>query len=151
MTEDTPYLQAKVLLAVITLVEYRSKKQADIRSISELSGFSSELTNHLVNKLETLGAVRRITGAFEDRVAILDENAIAPLFEEKFSSNIEDEVAQFAQQQKAKHADINSLFQTGGESKKDLFSSLEEKLKAGGKVKRENPLDAIGKKKDQTE
>ena len=149
MSEITPYIQAKVLLAAITLIEYREKKQADIESIAELTTFSVEMVHHLVNKLEEIGAVRRITGPFTDRVAIADEPAVDQLKGKEFAPGIEDEVARFAQQQKAKHADISNLFKGGGEKKKDLFSSIQDRIKSGGKQKKENPLDAIGKKEDE--
>ena len=150
MEEITPYRQARVLLAAIVLAEHRSKKQANIRTIAELSTFSEELVHHLVNKLEDLGAVRRIAGPFEDGVTIEDETAIEALRDEEFSANIDDEVVRFAERQKAKQSEIDKLFKGDDENKKDLRSSLEEQLKAGGKQKKENPLDAItGDKKDK--
>ena len=64
---------------------------------------------------------------------------------EQFSANIEDQVEQFARKQKEKQADIQSLFSGDSKEKKDLRTSLEDQLKAGGRLKKENPLDALTK------
>ena len=154
MEEGTPYFEAKVLLAAIILVEHRDKKQAEISALAELTRFSVEMVHHLVNKLEGLGAVRRISGPFEDRVAIVDESAIEPLVDQKHSSDIEDEVSAFASKQKAKQEQIQNLFSSGDPKKDEMRATLEDQLKVGGKVKKENPLDALtggGKKKLESE
>lgn len=148
MEKVTPYIEAKVLLAAIVILEYRGKKSPDVKMISELTTFSVEKVYSIVKKLENLGAVKRIAGPFDDNVVIKDESLLEELREEEFSANIEDEVADFAEKQKSKFADIDSLFGSG-DKKQDLKQSLEEQIKAGGKVKKENPLDIFSTKKDK--
>jgi DNA-binding MarR family transcriptional regulator len=149
MDAENPYVLSRVLLAAVVLLEFKKKKQPEIAEIADLVGVSEELIHHLVNQLEGLGALRRITGPFEDRVAIEDETAIEALKGEQFSANIENEVAQFAEQQKKKQADIESLFKGDGSEKKDLFASLQDQLRSGGKNDKENPLDKLMGKKDK--
>ena len=151
MSETTPYLEAKALLAAIVVIEFRDKKQPSINEIAQLIVLSSERTHYLVNKLEQLGALRRITGPFDDKAAILDESLVEGLKDDSYSANIEDEVVAFAKKQKEKQEDIENLFKSGSSEKKDMFDSLQDQLKTGGPPKKENPLDALGggkKKKD---
>lgn len=149
MEEANPYQQAKVFLAAITLIEYRDQKQADVGAIARLTTFSVERVHHLTNKLEKLGAVRRITGAFEDRVSVVDETAIESLQGESYSASIDSEVAQFADKQRAKQTEIENLFGGGDVRKQDLRSTLEDQLKSGGKTKKANPLDELSQPKDE--
>ena len=142
MEQSTPYSEAKVLIAAIILAAHRTKKEADVKTIGDLSQFSTEKVLHIVKKLEDLGAVRRITGPFDDKVIIEDESLIDTLKGKEHSANIENEVARFAENQKSKISDINSLF-SKGEEDEEKHSSLEEQIKAGGKAKKANPLDAI--------
>lgn len=154
MEQITPYTEAKVVIAAIILAAYRTKKEADIKTIGELSLFSTEKVLHIVKKLEDMGAVRRIVGPFDDKVVIVDESIVETLKGEEYSANIENDVARFAEKQKSKFSDINSLF-SKGDDKNEKHSSLEDQLKAGGKPKKENPLDSISfgsrKEKKNTE
>ena len=151
MSETTPYFEARAVIAAIIVIEFREKKQVSIKEIAQLTSLSVERTHYLVNKLEQLGALRRITGPFEDKAAIVDETLIEQLKEQNYSANIEDEVAAFAKKQKEKQADIENLFKSGGEDKKDMFASLQDQLKTGGPPKKENPLDALSKGKKQNQ
>ena len=146
MEKESPYVQGRVLLSAITLIQYKGKEEADVGSIAELVGWSEELTHHVVNKMEEIGAVKRITGPFKDRVNVLDHLAIEELKGQEFDANIEDEISAFAEKQKAKNAEIQNLFGGKSKDKDNLFASLADDLKTGGKKKKENPLDALTKK-----
>ncbi len=150
MDRATPYLEGKIILAAVLVLEFRDKKNPDVNMISELTTFSVEKVYVIVKTLEDLGAVKRVSGPFEDVIVIQDEAAVNQLEGREYTSNIDNEVADFTDKQKSKIADINNLF--GKKDKnKDLRQSLEQQIKAGGKRKKENPLDIFDKAKKEPE
>ena len=64
------YEEVQILLAGIRLFRHREKRLPSLEELAEFTHFSGESVHHLCNRLEKIGALERIRGAFVDRICL---------------------------------------------------------------------------------
>lgn len=144
----TLYEEAQILLAGIRLFRHREKRMPSLKELAGFIDFSVESVHHLCNRLEAIGAVERVRGAFEDRICLKDPLQAEVLREAADSPDIGEDVKKWKEQRKSMLGQVEKRFSGEEEAKEkeDLFSQIERKLKKGGKEERESPLDALFRK-----
>jgi len=145
---DTLYEDAQILLAGIRLFQHREKRPPSLEELASFALFSLESVHHLCNRLETLGAVERIRGAFHDRICLKDPLAAEALRLEPEAPRIDEDVERWKEQRDQTIRGVEKRFARdfGKAEKEDLYSQLEERIRKGGKEERKSPLDDLFKK-----
>jgi hypothetical protein len=126
------YEEAQILLAAVRLFRHRERRPPSIQELAEWSCFSIETVHHICNRLQKIGAMDRIRGAFEDHICLKDPMQVEALREVDESPDIEADVKKWKEQLRRE--------------KEDRFSKIEEKLRKGGKQEAPSPLDALFRK-----
>jgi hypothetical protein len=147
-TDYSLYEEAQIFLAGVRLFRHREKRLPSLDELAEFTRFSRESLHHLCNRLEKIGAVDRIRGAFQDRICLKEPLEAEVLREEVDAPRIDDEVQKWKEQREHTIQDVEKKFSPdyGKAEKDDLFSQLEEKLRKGGREERKSPLDDLFKK-----
>ncbi len=142
------YEEAQILLAGVRLFRHREKRFPTLKDLSDMIGFSMESVHHLCNRLEAIGAVERIRGAFEDRVCLKDPLQAESLREADEGPSVAEDLRKWEKEKRERVREVERLFsdEARGEKKKDLFAEIEERLRKGGKTEGKSPLDALFKK-----
>lgn len=144
----TLYEEAQILLAGVRLFQHREKRMPSLKELAEFINFSVESVHHLCGRLEGIGALERIRGAFEDRICLKDPLQAEALREIGGSPDIGEDVKKWKEQRKSRLLEVEKRF-SGDEERKekeDLFAQIEQKLKKGGKETRESPLNGLFRK-----
>jgi vacuolar-type H+-ATPase subunit I/STV1 len=142
------YEEAQILLAAVRLFRHRERRPPSIQELAEWSCFSIETVHHICNRLQKIGAMDRIRGAFEDHICLKDPMQVEALREVDESPDIEADVKKWKEQRAEAIREVEKKF--SGDSlrreKEDRFSKIEEKLRKGGKQEAPSPLDALFRK-----
>ena len=148
----TLYEETQILMAGVRLFKHRENRLPSLKELAEFTRFSTETAHHLCNRLEKLGALERIRGAFDERISLKDPLQAEVLREAADSPDIEDDVKQWKEQRESKLKEVEERF-TGDaarQEQEEQFAEIEQKLRKGGKEERKSPLDDLfsGKLKD---
>jgi len=146
----TLYEQGQVIAAAVRLHTHREGTPPTPEEIGETIGLHVEKVHHTLNKMEELGAVKVLTGAFGTKVMLADHLAIEELEGRDATPCIDDEVAAFKAAQAKKAEELAKRFDKDfvDPEKQDLKADLNAKISDPSKLKKaDNPLDAMFKKK----
>lgn len=144
----TLYEEAQILLAGIRLFQHREDRLPSLKELAEFIQFSTESVHHLCNRLEKVGALERIRGAFDDRICLKDPLEAEALRQVQDSPDIGEDVKKWREQREDKLKEVEERFSgdAARQEKEDQFSLIEEKLRKGGKEERKSPLDDLFRK-----
>ncbi len=144
----TLYEEAQIFMAGVRLFRHREKRLPSLGELAEFTRFSRESLHHMCHRLESIGAVERIRGAFDDRICLKDPLQAEVLRQEQDAPQIDDEVRKWKEQRESSIQDVEKRFSPdfGKEEKNELHSQIEEKIRKGGKEERKSPLDDLFKK-----
>ena len=144
----TLYEEAQILLAGVRLFQHREQRLPSLKELAEFTRFSTESVHHLCNRLEKIGALERIRGAFDDRICLKDPLEAEALREAPDSPDIVEDVKKWKEQREEKLKEVEERFSgdTARQEKEDQFAQIEERLRKGGKEERKSPLDDLFRK-----
>jgi len=142
------YEEAQVFLAGVRLFRHREKRLPSLEELAEFTRSSRESVHHMCHRLESLGAVERIRGAFDDRVCLKDPLQAESLREETDSPRMDDEVRRWKEQREATIQNVEKMFaeDSGREKRREMHTQIEERIRQGGREERKSPLDDLFKK-----
>ena len=142
------YEEAQIVLAGIRLFMRREKRFPSLKELAEFTLFSDESAHHICNRLEKLGAVVRIRGAFDERLGLGEPLEAEVLRGEDDSPSIDEDLQRWKEQQESTIQGVEERFSEdyGKKEKEDFFSGLEDKIRKGGREERESPLDSLFQK-----
>ena len=142
------YEEAQILMAGVRIFKHLEKRLPSLKELAEFIQFSVESVYHISNRLEKMGAVERIRGAFDERICLKDPVAVEELRQESESPDIEKDVQKWKEQREGAIQEVEKMFSEdhGKKEKEDLFSKIEEKIRKGGKEEKKSPLDALFQK-----
>lgn len=145
----TFYDEAQLVMAAIRLFHHKERRPPRMRELAEYSALSLETVYHVCNRLERLGAVELIRSAFDEGVFLKDPLKAEELRNEVEGPDISQDVMRFKAAQAKRIEEVEKRFSKDHleQDKKDIFASIEEKLKKGGHEEKESPLDALFGKK----
>ena len=144
----TLYEEAQILLAGVRLFQHREQRLPSLKELAEFTRFSVESVHHLCNRLEKLGALERIRGAFDDRICVKEALEAEALREVPDQPDIGEDVKKWKEQREITLKEVEDKFSgdAARQEKEDQFAEIEEKLRKGGKEERKSPLDDLFKK-----
>lgn len=144
----TLYEEAQILLAGVRLFRHREKRFPSLKELADFTRFSVESVHHLCNRLEKIGALERIRGAFDDRICLKDASKAEGLREVPDAPDIAEDVRKWKAQREETLKEVENRFSgdAARQEKKGLFAEIEQKLQRGGKEERKSPLDSLFRK-----
>ncbi|MFQ6103712.1 MAG: hypothetical protein ACE5OP_05415 [Candidatus Glassbacteria bacterium] len=151
--EISPYEQGHVIVSAVRLFSYREGKMPTASDISTLSGFSMDITLLLCNKLVELGALKVVTGAFDDRYHVSDHLKLEELPKAIDEDEMIREVEKFKADRMEKKKKIEEMF-TGKDfdrKKRERMKKLDDRFKDPSSKKRPNPLDSLTRPDGESE
>ena len=141
----TLYEETQILMAGVRLFKHRENRLPSLKELAEFTHFSTETAHHLCNRLEKIGALERIRGAFDERICLVDPLKAETLRTAPDSPDIEDDVKLWKEERESKLKEVEERF-TGNaarQEQQEQFSEIEKKLRKGGKEERKSPLDDL--------
>jgi DNA-binding MarR family transcriptional regulator len=147
------YEEAQILIAGVRLFQHREGRMPSVRELSEFTRFSVESVYHLCNRLEKLGVLEKVRGAFDERISLKDPLQAEMLRQEENAPDIGEDVKKWKEHHQGTIQEVEKRFSEGygKKEKEELYSKLQEKLRKGGREEKESPLDALFRKKDPAE
>jgi DNA-binding MarR family transcriptional regulator len=141
----TLYEETQILMAGVRLFKHRENRLPSLQELAEFTRFSTETAHHLCNRLEKIGALERIRGAFDERICLKDPMQAEALREAPDSPDIGDDVKQWKEKRESKLKEVEERFSgdAARQEQQDQFAEIEQKLKKGGKEQRKSPLDDL--------
>jgi DNA-binding Lrp family transcriptional regulator len=144
----TLYDEAQILLAGVRLFQHREQRLPSLKELAEFTRLSVESVHHLCNRLEKIGALERIRGAFDDRICLKDPLEAEALREVPDQPDIGEDVKKWKEQREITLKDVEDKFSgdAARQEREEQFAQIEQKLRKGGKEERKSPLDDLFKK-----
>ncbi|NLH48148.1 MAG: hypothetical protein GX444_06035 [Myxococcales bacterium] len=144
------YQEGHLIVAAVRLLTHREKTPPAPEQVAEFLGFSIESVHYLVNKLDELGALRVMSGAYGVKLLLDDHRKLEELEGVENKPGIEEEIAAFQAAQAQRNEEMAKRFSRDfvDPQKESLKADLAAKIADPSKLKRaDNPLDAMFKKK----
>ena len=144
----TLYEESQILMAGVRLFKHRENRLPSLKELAEFTHVSVESVHHLCNRLEKIGALERIRGAFDDRICLKDPLQAEVFREAADSPDIGADVKQWKEQRESRLKEVEEKFSgdAARHEKEDQFAQIEQKLQKGGKEERKSPLDDLFRK-----
>lgn len=133
------YSNAHLVVAAIRILSHKNSKHPSINEICKTLSFSLEQGNLICKKLEDLGIIDVVEGAFENHLFIKDHLKIEEIPRDKKEDRLEDALKKFKNSKKDFSKKIESFQAKQAEKQKALFAELEEKLKKGSAKTKSSP------------
>ena len=141
----TLYEETQILMAGVRLFKHRENRLPSLKELAEFTHFSFESVHHLANRLEKIGALERIRGAFDDRICLKDPLKAEALRDAQDSPDIGNDVKQWKEEREGRLKEVEEKFSgdAARQEREDQFAEIEKKLQKGGKEERKSPLDDL--------
>jgi hypothetical protein len=145
---DSLYEEAQIFMAGIRLFRHREKRLPSLAELAEFARVSVEAAHHMCSRLEKIGAVERILGAFDDRICLKEPLEAEALRQVVDPPHIDEEVRKWKEHRDSSIQEVEKRFspEFGKAEREELYSQIEEKIRKGGKPDRKSPLDDLFKK-----
>lgn len=130
MKTTKTYHYSHLFVAAIRILGHQKATPPSLSEVCELLDFSLERGHFICNRLEEMGAVEVIEGAYGMRLYIKDHTLLESIPKEGQESKLDEALKQFQASRKG-HADkVASIKADQKEKRKTLFADLEKKLKS---------------------
>lgn len=124
------YESAHLFIAAVRVLTHKDETPPDIDQICKLLGFSKERGGLIGRRLEEIGALEAVPGAYGLRLFVRDHLKIEDLPKEETPDRLKDELSRFKAEQQKTANRIASLQADQKKKKKSLFEEMEKKLRA---------------------
>lgn len=123
------YSTAHLFVAAIRIWEHQNSKTPSVEDVCSALAFSAERGNFVCKKLEEMGVVEVVRGAYGTRLFVKDHLKIEEIPRDEKASKMDDEITKFRESQKKLTRKIESFQAEQAQKKKSLFADVEKKLK----------------------
>lgn len=124
------YSEAHLFAAAIRVLNHQTKTQPSIDDLCSMLNISVEHGLKVTRKLKDQGILETFEDPFSIRIGLENHLLIEDLPKaEAKESNLSDELAQFMARKNKEEKKIESIQAELDQKKKEMFSSIEEKLK----------------------
>jgi hypothetical protein len=123
------YTNAHLAVAAIRILAHKKGAPPSVDEVCHILSFSLEQGNFICNKLEEIGIVEIVEGAFGTRLFIKNHLKIEDIPRGDKVSGLEEELKKFQDSKKDFSKKIESFQAKQAKKQKDLFAELEKKLK----------------------
>ncbi len=124
------YESAHLFVAAIRLLTHKDQSPPDTDQVGEMLGLSKEKGGLICRRLEEIGVIEVVKGAFGVRLFVRDHLKIEDLPKEDGPDRLQDELHKFQAAQKNVASRIESMRADQKKKKKNLFEEMEKKLRA---------------------
>lgn len=125
------YKNAHLIIAAVRILEHRDQAPPTIENVCQALSFSVERGNHICQKLQALGAVDIVEGAYGTRLFIKDHRLLENLPQQVDENDLSADLKKFKDSKKNFEKEIESRRTAQKERKKNLFAEIEDKLRKG--------------------
>jgi hypothetical protein len=129
MEHKDQYSQAHLVVSAIRLLEHQHSAPPSIEAICESLSYTLEQGHMICRKLEELGIIGIVEGAFGTRLSIKDHLAIEQIPRGVQESLLDKQLKAFQSNRQGRSKEIESFRAKQEEKKKALFAEIEKKLK----------------------
>ncbi|MGD2272267.1 MAG: hypothetical protein PVI06_17840 [Desulfobacterales bacterium] len=123
------YSTAHLFVAAIRVWDYQNSKPPSVEDVCRALAFSAERGNFVCKRLEQMGVVEVVEGAYGTRLFVKDHLKIEDIPRDEKTRKIDDEISKFKKSQKKLTRKIESFQAEQAQKKKNLFADVEKKLK----------------------
>ena len=124
------YDSAHLFTAAVRLLTYQDQSPPDIDQVCALLKLSRERGGFICRRLEEIGAVEAVKGAYGLRLFVRDHLKIEEIPKEGAPDRLQDELHKFQAAQKDVTSRIETMRADQKKKKKNLFEEMEKKLRA---------------------
>lgn len=124
------YESAHLFVAAIRLLSHRDQSPPDLDQVCDMLQLSKERGGFLCRRLEEIGAVEAVQGAYGLRLFVRQHLKIEEIPKEDAPDRLQDELSKFQAAQKTAANRIATMQADQKKKKKSLFEEMEKKLRA---------------------
>ena len=128
--KDSLYDSAHLFVAAVRLLTHIDQAPPDIDQVCEMLQLSKERGGFVCRRLEEIGAVEAVQGAYGLRLFVRDHLKIEDIPKEDAPDRLQDELSKFQAAQKDVTNRIASMQADQKKKKQNLFEEMEKKLRA---------------------
>lgn len=125
------YQNAHLLVAAIRILDHQKSRPPSIEDVCRMVSFSLEQGNFICNKLEDMGAIEIVEGAYGTRLFIKNHLILEEIPQDEQESRLDEALKEFQSSRNAYSKKVKSIKADQDEKRKNLFADLEKKLKQG--------------------
>jgi hypothetical protein len=125
------YTDAHLVVAATRVLEHRDSAPPTLDAVCRFISFSLEQGGHICRKLNEMGVVDMVEGAYGIRLYVKDHLKIEEIPRGATESRLDDELKKFQSSQKKLSQKVESIKAEQEEKKKTLFAKLEKEMKKG--------------------
>ena len=129
MKEIDLYTKAHLVVAAIRILERQDSVSSSIEKVCQMISFSLEHGNLICKKLDEMGIIEIVKGAYGTRLFIKNHLKIEEIPRGAGESKLEEELKKFQSSKKGLSKKIELFQAKQAEKQKNLFTQLEKKLK----------------------
>lgn len=129
MKEIDLYTKAHLVVAAIRILERQADVSSSIEKVCQMISFSLEHGNLICKKLDEMGIIEIVKGAYGTRLFIKNHLKIEEIPRGAGESKLEEELKKFQSNKKGLSKKIELFQAKQTEKQKNLFAELEKKLK----------------------
>lgn len=131
MSKNDLYSQAHLIVSAIRILTHQNPAPPSVEQVCKCLNMTVEQAGIVLRRLEKVGAVKTVEGAFGARLAIKDHLAIEEIPKQESESRLDQELKKFKDQRKNIEKKIDAIKADHDKKQKDLFAELEKKIKKG--------------------
>lgn len=124
------YESAHLFVAAVRLLAHRDQTPPDLDQVCQMLNLSSERTGFICRRLEDIGALETVKGAYGVRLFVRDHLKIEDIPKEDAPDKLQNELSKFQAAQQNAASRIAALQADQKKKKKNLFEEMEKKLRA---------------------
>jgi len=135
MKDKDFYSKAHLIVAAIRILEHHKGEPPSSKDVSVTLSIAVEQVNRLCKKLDEMGIIEAVEGAYGSRLFVRNHLKIEEIEQGVSESSIEDEVKKFKSTRKDVDQKVLTIQAEQEKKQRDLFAEIEKKLKKGMKKK----------------
>jgi hypothetical protein len=124
------YESAHLFIAAVRVLTHQEQSPPDIDQVCDMLGVSKERGGFICRRLEEIGAVEAVSGAYGLRLFVRDHLKLEDIPREEAPDRLKDELSKFKAEQQKTASRIATLQADQKKKKKNLFEEMEKKLRA---------------------
>lgn len=125
----TVYQRAHLLVASARIFAHKHSAPPLVEDVASDLGFSVEDAQLLANQLARMGVLELVSSVSGQRIFVKDPGPLEELPREEQPLKMQQEIARFAMEQKAKRDRLKGVSEEEKQRKKDLFAALSQQIK----------------------
>ncbi|MGD9331337.1 MAG: hypothetical protein PVJ53_08495 [Desulfobacterales bacterium] len=124
------YESAHLFVAAVRVLTHKDQSPPDIDQVCAMLNLSPERGGFICRRLEEIGALETVAGAYGLRLFVRDHLRIEDIPQEEAPDRLQNELHKFQAAQKDVHRRFESMRADQKQKQKNRFAEMEKKLRA---------------------